>query len=123
MGRLLKSLCFCCLLLLPSTCSAFEITPTELGQLESNLSRLEILNSKSQQELRTLRQELKLSKDESEKLTVELRNLKAASMKQDDLLKSANISLEVYAKEQRKVKRQRTLAYGLSVMLALLVLV
>lgn len=122
MGRLLKSLCFSCLLLLPFTCSAYEITPAELGKLESNLSKLATLNSESRKELRTLRQELKASKEESRKLTIELQGLRADSTKQEELLENANKSLEAYAKEQRKVKLQRTMAYGLSVLLALFVL-
>lgn len=116
-------LCLSCLLvLLPRIALAYEITPAELGKLESNLSRLETLNSESRKELQVLRQDLQASKEESRKLTIELQGLRADSTKQEELLKNANKSLDAYAKEQRKVKLQRTMAYGLSVLLALFVL-
>ena len=117
---------------LPDTTYAAEveyrITASELNQLENNLSRLKIINEKSQMELKLLKNELKLSKEELTKaknesilLKTELIALKQTSQTQSELLQSANKSLETYAAEEKKKKRaiktQRNVAYGLSAVL------
>lgn len=91
------------LCLLPSACQAaeksYQITETELTQLEENLSRLQEIAKKS--------------KNESEKQKVQLIILKtqlssAESLleKQKTSLQTANELLEQYAKEEQKAKRQ-----------------
>ena len=122
-------LLFAWCLWLPDTTYAAEveyrITASELNQLENNLSRLKIINEKSQMELKLLKNELKLSKEELTKaknesilLKTELIALKQTSQTQSELLQSANKSLETYAAEEKKKKRaiktQRNVAYGLS---------
>ena len=125
-------LLFAWCLWLPDTTYAAEveyrITASELNQLENNLSRLKIINEKSQIELKLLKNELKLSKEELTKaknesilLKTELIALKQTSQTQSELLQSANKSLETYAAEEKKKKRaiktQRNVAYGLSAVL------
>lgn len=125
-------LLFAWCLWLPDTTYAAEveyrITASELNQLENNLSRLKIINEKSQMELKLLKNELKLSKEELTKaknesilLKTELIALKQTSQTQSELLQSANKSLETYAAEEKKKKRaiktQRNVAYGLSAVL------
>ena len=125
-------LLFAWCLWLPDTTYAAEveyrITAAELNQLENNLSRLKIINEKSQMELKLLKNELKLSKEELTKaknesilLKTELIALKQTSQTQSELLQSANKSLETYAAEEKKKKRaiktQRNVAYGLSAVL------
>ena len=125
-------LLFAWCLWLPDTTYAAEveyrITASELNQLENNLSRLKIINEKSQMELKLLKNELKLSKEELTKaknesilLKTELIALKQTSQTQSELLQSANKSLETYAAEENKKKRaiktQRNVAYGLSAVL------
>ena len=120
-----------CLWLADTTYAAeveYRITASELNQLENNLSRLKIINEKSQMELKLLKNELKLSKEELTKaknesilLKTELIALKQTSQTQSELLQSANKSLETYAAEEKKKKRaiktQRNVAYGLSAVL------
>ena len=125
-------LLFAWCLWLPDTTYAAEveyrITASELNQLENNLSRLKIINEKSQMELKLLKNELKLSKEELTKaknesilLKTELIALKQTSQTQTELLQNANKSLETYAAEEKKKKRaiktQRNVAYGLSAVL------
>ena len=125
-------LLFAWCLWLPDTTYAAEvesrITASELNQLENNLSRLKIINEKSQMELKLLKNELKLSKEELTKaknelipLKTELIALKQTSQTQSELLQSANKSLETYAaegkKKKRAIKTQRNVAYGLSAVL------
>lgn len=125
-------LLFAWCLWLPDTTYAAEaeyrITASELNQLENNLSRLKIINEKSQMELKLLKNELKLSKEELSKaknesilLKTELIALKQTSQTQTELLQSANKSLETYAAEAKKrqmvIKTQRNVAYGLSAVL------
>ncbi len=91
-------------------CYGMEITETELTQLENNLNRLEIINQKSQAELKTLNNELTIAKSQ-------LSTLKMESAKQEQLLQIANESLKQYENEMKKktsrIKTQRNIAYVL----------
>ena len=101
----------------PLRCEAAEyrITEVELTRLETNLTQLEAINNQSQQELKMLREQLAEARKQSTMLTQQLNELKAASEKQQQLLQTANQSLEQYAQEekakQRSLKRQRNIAY------------
>lgn len=119
-------LCLAYCFLPVTTCSAAEITETELMMLERNLTQLEKINSQSQMELQTLREQLIVSqealekaKQQSEQQKVQLQNLKAVTVQQDSLLQSANKSLNEYEAEmkekQRSLERQRNIAYVIAV--------
>ena len=101
----------------PLRCEAAEytITETELTRLENNLMQLEAINKESQQESKMLREQLAEAKKQLTMLTQQLNELKADSEKQEQLLQTANQSLEQYAQEekakQRSLKRQRNIAY------------
>ena len=101
----------------PLHCEAAEytITETELTRLETNLTQLEAINKQSQQESKMLREQLAEAKKQLTMLTQQLNELRAASEQQQQLLQTANQSLEQYAKEekakQRSLKRQRNIAY------------
>ncbi len=107
----------------PLRCEAAEyrITEAELTRLETNLTQLEAINNQSQQESRMLREQLAEAKKQLTMLTQQLNELKAASEKQQQLLQTANLSLEQYAKEesekQRNLKRQRNIAYIIAAVL------
>lgn len=101
----------------PLHCEAAEyrITEAELTRLETNLTQLEAINNQSQQESKMLREQLAEAKKQLTMLTQQLNELRAASEKQEQLLQTANQSLEQYAKEekakQRSLERQRNIAY------------
>ena len=101
----------------PLHCEAadYTITEAELTQLENNLTQLEAINNQSQQESKMLREQLAKAKKQLTMLTQQLNELRAASEKQQQLLQTANQSLEQYAQEekakQRSLKRQRNIAY------------
>ena len=101
----------------PLRCEAadYTITEAELTRLETNLTQLEAINNQSQQESQMLREQLAEAKKQLTMLTQQLNELKAASEQQQQLLQTANQSLEQYAQEekakQRSLKRQRNIAY------------
>lgn len=112
---LLACLLYC---FVPWQCEAAEvytITEAELTRLENNLTQLEAINKQSQQESKMLREQLAEAKKQLTMLTQQLNELKADSEKQQQLLQTANQSLEQYAQEekakQRSLKRQRNIAY------------
>ena len=88
----------------------YQISVQELNRLDDNLTTLAQINKQSQQELIALKSEL---------ITVsrELNALKPTSIVQENLLATANKSLEQSANEvqrkQRIIKRQRNFAYFL----------
>ena len=104
-----------------TSCEAadYTITEAELTQLENNLTQLEAINNQSQQESKMLREQLAEAKKQLTMLTQQLNELKADSEKQEQLLQTANQSLEQYAKEekvkQRSLERQRNIAYIIAV--------
>lgn len=111
---LLACLLYC---FVPLRCEAAEytITEAELTRLENNLTQLEAINKQSQQESKMLREQLAEAKKQLTMLTQQLNELRAASEQQQQLLQTANQSLEQYAREekakQRSLKRQRNIAY------------
>ena len=111
---LLACLLYC---FVPLRCEAadYTITEAELTRLETNLTQLEAINNQSQQESKMLREQLAEAKKQLTMLTQQLNELKADSEKQEQLLQTANQSLEQYAKEekakQRSLERQRNIAY------------
>lgn len=99
-------------LLLPSgLCSAesvYQVTETELVQLENNLQALS-------QQRQLLLNELKRLSNEQIALEKELAELKVLSSQQETQLKIANESLKEYAAEEKskrlRIKRQRNLYF------------
>lgn len=107
----------CCSFSVPASAAAitaepmYMITQTEMERLSYNLTRLKKINTQSQIELKTLRNELEISKaelTEARKQSTELKNqlgeLTAASKKQETSLKTVNESLKAYAKEEKRTR-------------------
>ena len=97
------------LCLLPSPCTATEITAEQLTALENRLNRLDEINRLSLTELRALKAQLVASQQalsearkQSETLTAQLAALKATSQKQEALLQTAEKSSAVLEKTQAK---------------------
>lgn len=113
----LLSLLYCFAPWFIAQCDAadYTITEAELTQLENNLTQLEAINKQSHQESKMLREQLAEAKKQLTTLTQQLNELKAASEQQQQLLQTANQSLEQYAQEERakqnRLKRQRNIAY------------
>lgn len=89
----------------------YMITQTELNQLSSNLNELKKINEQSQIELKTLRNELEISRTElteARKQSAVLRNqlaeLTAASRKQEASLMIANESLKQFSAEEKRTR-------------------
>ncbi|MBR5908831.1 MAG: hypothetical protein IKZ66_02530 [Schwartzia sp.] len=103
----------------------YEISETELTQLEENLSELSNVNGEQREKLMSLQEKLKTSET---KLEVSERNSKMLSVKLDWLskelteqttsLENANRLLQEYEEEERRTKRrierQRNIAYVLA---------
>lgn len=106
--------------LLPAPCAAAEYraTEAELTQLEQNLMQLAVINLESQQESAQLKAQLANLKQQLAMLKAQLAELKQTSAKQEQLLQTANESLEKYAKEekakQNRLKAQRNIAYTIA---------
>jgi chromosome segregation ATPase len=118
----------------PSTCGAeatYTITENQLITLESNLSELEqnnetllsLLNG-SETDLKIAREQLNESAKEIEKLTAQLKALKAESERAQQSLEIANIELQnaltsVQQLEDRKrrIERQRNMWEVIAVIL------
>lgn len=126
----LKGLCFASclalLLALPGASYAsektYQVTESELGELEDNLNQLQKVNEEQKKNSETLKTELtasqsKLKKAETEsvRLSEQLTGLKKTAIEQEALLEKANQSLAEYAKEEKKEKqrlrRQRNAAW------------
>lgn len=120
--KFLSRLLFCWLLLSVITASAaektYQITETELTQLEYNLNKLEQLNKQSQADLLTLKERLAKSQEKSITLQGQLTDLKEANETQESLLQTANKSLQKYVEEEtrtcRRIKRQRNIAWTIA---------
>lgn len=93
----------------------YQISETELTQLELNLATLKNHN-------KTYNEELKKQQTKLNLLHKELETWQAKSKTTELLLKNANASFELYAKEEKskieKAKRQRNLYIFLSTYLA-----
>ena len=116
---LFLSLLFCWWLLVASgTCSAsempepvYQITETELSQLENNLAQLSAINTQLQTDLKVQSDEATALKKEVIELRKELEQLRSLSQTQENSLTNANRLLEEYAieakKERLRIKAQR----------------
>jgi len=129
MFRILRVLCctllVACLSFIPALCSAeqlYQITETELEQLDRNLTELRNINDRQRTESATLRKQLAVSQTQlteagkqSQMLKVQLGELKLTLEGQEQSLQNANRLLQQYEQEERfrirKVKRQRNIAY------------
>ena len=99
---LFLSLFFCLLVFQPTNCSAektYQITETQLTQLEMIFNQLETNSIQSQAELITLRQQLQISKSQ-------LAELRQQTQIAQNSLQNANKSLAKYEAEI-KAERQR----------------
>ena len=119
---------------LPSTCGAeatYTITETQLITLESNLNELEqnnetlltLLNG-SETDLKIAREQLSESAKEIEKLTAQLKALKAESERARQSLEIANIelqnaltSVQQLEDKKRRIERQRNMWEVIAVIL------
>lgn len=119
---------------LPSTCGAeatYTITENQLITLETNLSELQTNNETllsllngSETDLKIAREQLSESAKEIEKLTAQLKALKAESERAQQSLETANIELQnaltsVQQLEDRKrrIERQRNMWEVIAVIL------
>lgn len=118
----LLSVWLCCT---PALCSAEEaylIYSGELTRLERNLTELRDINDRQSRESVTLKNQLKESlaqlteaRKQSQTLKEQLAGLKLTVSEQGSSLQNANRLLKQYEEEekfrQRKIKRQRNIAY------------
>ncbi len=101
-----------------ATCSAsgtqepmYQITETELSQLESNLAQLSAINNRLATDLKVQSQEATALKKEVTELKKQLEQLQSLSQKQESSLTTANKLLAEYAteakRERLRIKAQR----------------
>ena len=133
MFRILRVLCctllVVCLSSIPALCSAeqrYQITETELEQLDRNFSELRNINDRQRTESATLRKQLEASQmqlteagKQSQMLREQLGALKLTLEGQEQSLQNANRLLQEYEREARsKLRRsrnQRNIAYVIAV--------
>ena len=93
------------------TVAMYQITEPELVQLETNLAQLKSINSRLQMDLKVQSDEATALKQEVTKLKRQLEKLLLLSQTQGESLTSANKLLEEYAiaakKERLRIKAQR----------------
>lgn len=129
MSRIIRVLCctllVACLSFIPALCSAeqlYQITETELEQLDRNLTELRNINDRQRTESATLRKQLEVSQTQltavgkqSQMLREQLGALKLTLEGQEQSLQNANRLLQQYEQEERsrlrKIKSQRNIAY------------
>ena len=105
-------LCFCLLFSVQDICLAsetqkeatYQITETELVQLENNLAQLQSINTKLQMELTAQKRELHVLREESSRLLRQLNTLQQQSQTQETSLATANKLLETYATEEKRTR-------------------
>ena len=132
MFKIVRALCctllVACLSFIPALCSAeqlYQITETELEQLDRNLTELRNINDRQRTESATLRQQLAASQTQlteagkqSQMLKAQLGALKLTLEGQEQSLQNANRLLQQYEQEERlrlqKIKRQRNIAYAIA---------
>ena len=89
----------------------YQITETELSQLETNLAQLSAINNRLATDLKVQSDEATALKKEVSELKKELERLRNLSVKQEDSLTTANRLLEEYAteakRERLRIKAQR----------------
>ena len=129
MFRIVRVLCctllVVCLSFIPALCSAeqlYQITETELEQLDRNLTELRNINDRQRTESATLRKQLEVSQTQltaagkqSQMLREQLGALKLTLEGQEQSLQNANRLLQQYEAEERSRLRrsrwQRNIAY------------
>ena len=104
----LLSLLFCYWLACGSTTAyasgIYQITETELVQLETNLARLKAINMQLQLESSTQKEQSEVLLRQVTLLQDQLRTLREQSLKQEELLMIANKSLEEFATEAKRTR-------------------
>ena len=129
MFRIVRALCctllVACLSFIPAFCSAeqlYQITETELEQLDRNLTELRNINDRQRTESAILRKQLEASQTQlteagkqSQMLKEQLGALKLTLEGQEQSLQNANRLLQQYEQEERsRIRRsrwQRNIAY------------
>ena len=129
MFRIVRVLCctllVVCLSFIPAFCSAeqlYQITETELEQLDRNLTELRNINDRQRTESAILRKQLEASQTQlteagkqSQMLKEQLGALKLTLEGQEQSLQNANRLLQQYEQEERsRIRRsrwQRNIAY------------
>ena len=102
--------------------ATYQITESELTQLENNLMELSDLNDKqsemlSQQQIQLQESEEKLSRaeQESEQLQNQIYSLRKEMIEQENSLETARVSLEQFEKEEQaklnRAKQEKTVAW------------
>ena len=102
--------------------ATYQITESELTQLENNLTELSNLNDRqsemlSQQQIQLQESEEKLSRagQESEKLQNQIYSLRKEMIEQENSLETARASLEQFEKEEQaklnRAKQEKTAAW------------
>lgn len=92
-----------------SSATTYTMTATEMAALDSRLSLLLQQAKVTRQALAESRAELNESKAELTKLKTESIKLQIELEAQSSLLESANKSLQISAREKKRVKKQRLL--------------
>ena len=92
-----------------TTYTTYTMTEAEMSALDSRLTLLQQQTKSTKQALAESQAALKESRAELSKLKTESVKLQIELQAQSTLLKSANKSLQEYAKEEKRIKRQRLL--------------
>ena len=129
MFRIVRVLCctvlVACLSFIPALCSAeqlYQITETELEQLDRNLTELRNINDRQRTESAILRKQLETSQTQlteagkqSQMLKAQLGTLKLTLEGQEQSLQNANRLLQQYEQEERsrlrRSRNQRNIAF------------
>lgn len=101
------------------------LTETEYNKLVNNLNELAKINERHKKSLTTSQEQLQISQQELQELKTQCDKLNSLTLtlqtkvtEQEDLLQSANQSLQAYAVEEKRtrlrIKRQRNIAYALA---------
>ena len=102
--------------------ATYQITESELTQLENNLMELSDLNdrqsgmlSQQQKQLQESEEKLSLAEQESEKLQNQIYSLRKEMIEQENSLETARASLEQLEKEEQaklnRAKQEKTVAW------------
>ena len=102
--------------------ATYQITESELTQLENNLMELSDLNdrqsemlSQQQRQLQESEEKLSLAEQESEKLQNQIYSLRKEMIEQENSLETARASLEQFEKEEQaklnRAKQEKTAAW------------
>ena len=114
MKRNISSLLLCCLLLLGSygTCSAtamYQLTESQLTQLENNIKQLELNNSEQEKQLQKVSELLLRSDKQTQILSEKLTVAEQSVIQAQKSLKTANESLQKL--EQAEKSKIRALTF------------